>query len=252
MDMLEIIDHGTIREIRLERPPANALNPELTGTLKDALAEAGRVADAVIVSGRPGMFSAGLDVPQLLGLERAAMTEFWRGFTELLNRIASMPVPTVFALTGHAPAGGIVMALFGDYRIMPRGGFKTGFNESQVGLVVPPQVHQALVRLIGAHTAERILVSGEIMEAERALEIGLVDELVDGPDDAVPHAIDWCEALLALPRSAMLLSRTMARRDLRKIFDNTENQDVGQFVDVWFDDSTQTILRKLVERLARK
>lgn len=250
--MLEIIDHGTIREIRLERPPANALNPELTAALTAALAEAGQAAEAVIVSGRPGMFSAGLDVPQLLGLEHAAMTEFWRDFTELLYRIASMPVPTVFALTGHAPAGGIVMALFGDYRIMPRGGFKTGFNEAQVGLVVPPQVHRALVRLIGAHTAERILVCGEIMQADRALEIGLVDELVDGPDDAVPRAIAWCRALLELPRSAMLLSRAMARADLREIFEDTDIKDVSKFIDVWFDDATQTILRKLAERLAGK
>jgi len=251
-DMLQTIDHGPVREIRLDRPPANALNPELTQALNEALHQAGGVAEAVIVSGRPGMFSAGLDVPQLLGLDRAAMTDFWSHFTLLLKRIASMPVPTVFALTGHAPAGGIVMALFGDYRIMPRGGFKTGFNEAQVGLVVPPQVHQALVRLIGAHTAERIVVSGEIMDAERAREIGLVDELVEGPDDSVPRAIDWCRGLLALPRSAMLLSRSMARADLRRIFEDEERQDVGKFIDVWFEDSTQRTLRELVERLARK
>lgn len=250
--MLQTIDHGPVREIKLDRPPANALNPELTQALDEALDQAGRVAEAVIVSGRPGMFSAGLDVPQLLGLDRAAMTDFWMGFTVLLKRIASMPVPTVFALTGHAPAGGIVMALFADYRIMPRGGFKTGLNEAQVGLVVPPPVHRALVRLIGAHKAERIVVSGEMMDAERALKIGLVDELVEAPDDSVPRAIDWCQGLLALPRSAMLLSRTMARADLRKIFEDMETQGVGQFIDVWFEDSTQRTLRALVERLARK
>ena len=250
--MLQTIDHGPVREIKLDRPPANALNPELTQALDEALDQAGRVAEAVIVSGRPGMFSAGLDVPQLLGLDRAAMTDFWMGFTVLLKRIASMPVPTVFALTGHAPAGGIVMALFADYRIMPRGGFKTGLNEAQVGLVVPPPVHRALVRLIGAHKAERIVVSGEMMDAERALKIGLVDELVEAPDDSVPRAIDWCQGLLALPRSAMLLSRTMARADLRKIFEDMETHGVGQFIDVWFEDSTQRTLRALVERLARK
>jgi len=252
MDMLNIIDHGKIREIRLDRPPANALNPELTGQLRDALVEAGGAADAVVVSGRQGMFSAGLDVPQLLELDRASMTEFWMGFIELLNRIASMPVPTAFALTGHAPAGGIVMALFGDYRVMPRGAFKTGFNESQVGLVVPPQVHQALVRLIGAHAAERIVVSGEMMEADRALDLGLVDELVESPDAAVARAIEWCESLLALPRSAMLMSRAMARAELLKIFEATKTQDMGEFIDVWFEDGTQKTLRQLVERLAKK
>jgi enoyl-CoA hydratase/carnithine racemase len=250
--MLEIIDHGKIREIRLVRPPANALNPELTEALAKALEEAGQAASAVIVSGRPGMFSAGLDVPQLIKLDREQMTSFWLSFSNMLGRIASMPVPTVFALTGHAPAGGIVMALFGDYRIMPRGAFKTGFNEVQVGLVVPPQVHRALVRLIGAHSAERILVAGELMDAQRAQEIGLVDELADDPEQVLRRALEWCEELLALPQPAMSISRAMARADLHQMFAESDAKDVGKFVEVWFGDSTRQTLRRLVEQLGKK
>lgn len=250
--MLEIIDHGEIREIRLARPPANALNPDLTEALSNAFDEAGRTAGAVVVSGRSGMFSAGLDVPQLIELDHRQMMSFWQSFLSMLVRIASMPVPTVFALTGHAPAGGIVMALFGDYRIMPRGPFKTGFNEVQVGLVVPPQVHLALARLIGAHTAERILVAGEMMDAQRALEIGLVDELADDPEQVLRRALRWCEELLALPQRAMSLSRAMARADLHQMFEKSGSEDVGQFVDVWFGEATQQTLRRLVEQLAKK
>jgi 3,2-trans-enoyl-CoA isomerase len=250
--MLEIIDHAAIREIRLARPPANALNPQLIEAFSNALGDAGRSAEAVVVSGRPGMFSAGLDVPELIELDRDEMERFWRNFVSMLGQIASMPVPTVFALTGHAPAGGIVMALFGDYRIMPRGAFKTGFNEVQVGLVVPPQVHLALVRLIGARTAERILVAGEMMDAQRALEIGLVDELADDPEQVLRRALEWCEGLLALPQRAMSLSRGMARADLHQMFDESGAQDVGEFVDVWFEESTQLILRQLVDRLGKK
>jgi enoyl-CoA hydratase/carnithine racemase len=250
--MLEIIDHGVIREIRLARPPANALNPQLIEAFSNALGEAGRSAEAVVVSGRPGMFSAGLDVPELIELDRDQMERFWRNFVSMLGQIASMPVPTVFALTGHAPAGGIVMALFGDYRIMPRGSFKTGFNEVQVGLVVPPQVHQALVRLIGAHAAERIIVAGEMMEAQRALEIGLVDELADTPEDVLSRAREWCEKLLALPRSAMSLSRAMSRADLPHLFGEQAMQEAGKFVEIWFQESSQRTLRQLVERLTGK
>lgn len=248
--MLEIVDHGEIREIRLARPPANALNPELTEALCEAFEAAGRDADAVVVSGRSGMFSAGLDVPELIALDRAEMTRFWHSFLRMLHRIATLQVPVAFAMTGHAPAGGIVMALFGDYRVMPHGSFKTGFNEVQVGLVVPPQVHQALVRLVGAHTAERILVTGEIMDARRAREIGLVDELVDDPDQVLQRAFEWCRGLLALPRSAMTLSRTMARADLHRVFEG--DYDVTRFIDVWFEQSTQRNLRQLIERLAQK
>ena len=68
--MLEITNHGRVREIQLNRAPANALNPELIEALTEQLNEAGDQSEAVVVSGRPGMFSAGLDVPVLLGLDR--------------------------------------------------------------------------------------------------------------------------------------------------------------------------------------
>jgi enoyl-CoA hydratase/carnithine racemase len=250
--MLEIFDHAAVREIRLARPPANALNPALVEGLERALAEAESSAQAIVISGLPGMFSAGLDVPELLQLDRDLLSRFWQSFTRLLKRLALSPLPTAFAMTGHAPAGGVVMAVFGDYRIMPRGSFKTGFNEVQVGLVVPPPVHLALVRLIGAHRAERILVAGEILDAQRALEIGLVDELADDPEAVVRRALEWCQQLLALPRPAMLKTRSMARSDLQRIFEHSSEYGVERFVETWFSESAQTTLRALVERLRKK
>ncbi len=250
--MLEIIHHGPVREIRLARPPANAINPELIEALSAALEDAGQSAEAVVVSGRDGMFSAGLDVPQLVDLDRAQMLSFWHSFIRTTRQIAAMPVPTVFALNGHAPAGGIVLALFADYRIMPRGPFKTGLNEVQVGLVIPPQVHRVLTRLIGAHRTERICVAGEMMEAQKALEIGLVDELAEDPQRVVTRAIEWCQELLALPRRPMLLTRTMARADLQGMFEDTDSASVDQFIGIWFEESSQRALRQLVARLTGK
>jgi enoyl-CoA hydratase/carnithine racemase len=248
--MLNVTDHGPIREVTLSRPPANALNPELVEALHEALSDAAESAGAVVVSGAPGMFSAGLDVPELMRLGRGQLGRFWQNFQSLTETIAKMPVPTVFALTGHAPAGGIVMALFADYRIMARGSFKTGLNEVQVGLVVPPTVYRALVRLVGSHRAERITVAGEMMEAHRALDIGLVDELADDAQAVVKRAIAWCEQHLALPQHAMLQTRAMARADLHRVFDEARDVRSERFEDVWFRESTQATLNQLVARLA--
>jgi enoyl-CoA hydratase/carnithine racemase len=250
--MLNTIDHGNVREIRLNRPPANALNPELVEQIIESLNKAAEQTGAVVVSGLPGMFSAGLDVPQLIGMDRAEMSLFWERFLHMLKTIATLPIPIAFAMTGHAPAGGIVMAIFGDYRIMPGGGFKTGMNETQVGLVVPFQVHQALVRAVGPHAAERMLVAGEIMSSEKALEIGLVDELAEDPASVVARAIQWCEMHLALPRAAMLRTREMARADLHAFFEGGDKTADGRFVDIWFSDSTRTALNELLNRLAKK
>ena len=250
--MLETVDHGKVREIKLARPPANALSADLVELITQSLIKAGQEAGAVVVSGLPGMFSAGLDVPQLMQFNREQMSHFWDVFLRMLKTIAHMPVPTAFAMTGHAPAGGIVMALFGDYRIMPRGNFKTGLNEVQVGLVVSPPIYNALVRAVGSHTAERILVAGEMMESDRAKDIGLIDEVVDDPESSVKRAIEWCEQHLALPQLAMLTTREMARADLHGFFDSKSELGVDKFVDIWYSDSTRATLTALVERLAGK
>ena len=250
--MLETIDHGTVRELRLARPPANAINPELMEILVQALNDASGSCEAIVISGRPGMFTAGLDIPELIQYNRDQMLQVWQQFLSMLETIARLPVPTVFAITGHAPAAGIVLALYGDYRIMPKGDFVTGLNEVQVGLVVTPVIYKALERAVGPRIAERILVAGKILNAEQALEIGLVDELAHDPDDVVRRAVNWCEQMLALPRLAMTTTRSLVRSDLVRLFDDSSNLDAEKFVDIWFSESTQAALSNLVERLQKK
>ena len=250
--MLEIIDHGNIRELNLARPPANALNQKLVWELTRSLWEAGENSSTVVVSGRSGLFSGGFDIPEMIEYDRDQVSRFWQSFLNLLKTIAHMPVPVAFAMNGHAPAGGIVMALFADYRIMPGGGFKTGLNEVQVGLVVPPAIFHALARCVGAHTAGRMLVAGEIVDSDKAHAIGLVDELVNQPDEVVPRAIEWCEQHIALPGLAMRSMREMTRADLQALFSDSSELGVETFVNTWFSGSTQKTLEALVQRLQNK
>ena len=132
--MLDTIDHGEIRELRLARPPANALNPALIRGLADAV-EAAPAAGvrALVISGRPGMFSGGLDVPEFLTLDRDGMLGALRDFFRLMRTLAASEVPIVAAITGHAPAGGAVISIFCDRRVMADGDFRIGLNEVQVG-----------------------------------------------------------------------------------------------------------------------
>lgn len=249
--MLETIDHGPVRELRLARPPANALNVPLLNALNEALEQACEEADAVIVSGAPGMFSAGLDVPELLKFDRPAFTSMWSRFIDVHRTIAMMPIPTVFALTGHAPAGAILLAIFGDYRIMPEGPFKTGLNEIRIGLFVPDPAFSALARLIGNRAAEKLVVTGEMIPAAAAVEIGLVDELAPTPADVVPRAIEWCRQHLEFPSSALKATRDLARADLHALFDADYEPSGELFIDLWFSDSTQDKLQRLVAGLKK-
>ncbi len=250
--MLRSIDHGPVRELRLERPPANALAPELVTALAEAVraAPAGG-AEALVLSGAPGMFSAGLDVPYLLTLDRAGIADAWTGFYDLLRSLADSSVPIAAAITGHSPAGGAVLAIFCDRRVMAEGRFAIGLNEVQVGIPLPPALFGALVRVVGRRAAERLAVAGEMVSPDEALRVGLVDELAP-PEQVVERALDWCRTLLALPRGPMLITRARARQDLRALISPGDAGEIDALVDDWFGDETQAALQALVARLKAK
>lgn len=250
--MLTIIPHDTIREIRLARPPVNALDPALVRALRAAvLAAPDEGARALLLSGAPGLFSAGLDVPTLLQLDRDAFRLFWGEFFGLCAALARSPIPVAAAITGHSPAGGAVLAIMCDYRVMARGAYRIGLNEVQVGLSVPECIQAALRRLVGTYRAERLLVAGTMLEAEQAQAIGFVDELVD-VDAVVPHTRAWLEELLKFPPNAMRETRRLARADLAAIFADPERLPIEDFLDGWFAPEAQAVLHALVARLKSK
>lgn len=247
--MLDIIRHETVHELHLARPPVNALDPVLVRALRTAVETApSEGARALVLSGSPGMFSAGLDVPALLQLDRDAFRIFWNDFFGLCAALARSPIPVVAAITGHAPAGGAVLAIMCDYRIMARGAFKIGLNEVQVGLSVPECIQAALRRLVGTYRAERLMVAGAMLDAEQAQAIGLVDELVD-TDFVVTHALAWVGDLLKFPTHAMSETRRLARADLAATFADPGALPVEEFLDGWFAPEAQSVLRGLVARL---
>jgi Delta3-Delta2-enoyl-CoA isomerase len=249
--MLAITNHGAVRELRLNRPPVNALNLELLSGLRQAIDAAPHDgARALVLSGSPGRFSAGLDVPLLLGLDRTAMAALWRELYALLKTLARSPIPIAAAITGHAPAGGTVLPLFCDWRVGPLGDFKLGVNEVQVGIALPPVILSALRRQVGARQAERLAVTAVLISSQEACNVGLVDELV-AADRVVSRAVEWCQALLALPAEAMAVTRWNARADLVALFDNLE-PELEAVTEAWWKPQTQQALRALVERLGKK
>jgi Delta3-Delta2-enoyl-CoA isomerase len=250
--MILTINHGPVRELQLNRPPVNALSPELIVALRKAIQSS--PADgvrALILSGTPGRFSGGLDVPMLLGLDRAAMAALWRDFYSLLGAIAASPIPIVAAMTGHAPAGGTVLGLYCDWRVMAQGDFKLGLNEVQVGIPLPPVILAGLQRLVGYRAAESLGVTGALLSPEEALAAGMVDELAP-PEQVAGRALQRCQRMLALPPEPMALTRREARADLVMLFGPEIETELKSVIEAWWHPTTQNTLRALVERLGKK
>lgn len=250
--MIQIERHDVITEIRLDRPPANALSPELLSALAEALQAAPEQgARGIVLSGAPGMFSAGLDVPHFLELDRDQVAAAWRALFETMRALVASPVPVACALTGHAPAGGCVLALCCDWRILAEGKYKIGLNEVQVGVRAPEPILAVARHVVGSRQAERMLVTAELFGAEKAARIGLVDELAP-QDEVVPLALQWAEHRTKLPPETLRKTRALARKEVVETIDAMDGETLSCFLDEWFGDECQGALRALVAALAAK
>lgn len=246
-------DHGDgIVGIQLDKGSANALDTALVDALEHAIDQAFSTgARGIVLSGTPGFFSGGADIPVLLAASRKDAHEFWRRFFALCDTLAKSPVPVAAALTGHAVAGGAVLAAFCDYRVMADGKFRIGLNEVSVGLSVPEPVHIAYRRLVGDHQAGRLIAEGTLLLPGSAQSLGLVDEVV-APEDVLDRAVAWLQTLLALPPFAFQRSRSLARAPLAAAFDTFRTAELDEFVAAYFGPEAQGVLTALAEKLSAK
>lgn len=250
--MILSFDHESVRELRLNRPPVNALSTELLSKLREAIDRS--LQDgvrAIVISGAPGRFSAGLDLPLLLSLNESDMKVLWGELYGLMRAIATSPIPTVAAVTGHAPAGGTVLTLFCDWRVMADGDFKLGLSEVQVGIPLPPIIIAGLRRLVGLRNAEHLGVSGALISPAQALRVGLVDELAPA-EQVIDRAIAWCKVMLALPPNAMTTTRQEARKDLGALFAGSMDPELEKVLAGWWHPETQSTLRAIAAQLGKK
>jgi len=238
--------------LRLNRPPVNALTTEVLVALREAIERApSDGVRALVISGSPGRFSGGLDVPALLKLDKPGIAMLWRELYAILRAIASSRIPIVAAITGHAPAGGTVLSLFCDGRVMAEGDYKIGLNDVQVGIPLPPIILSGLQRLVGMRVGEQLAVSGALLSSADALRVGLVDELTPA-EKVVERALAWCQRLLAVPADAFALTRRDARADLLAMFDRDLEKEAAYVTSNWWSEETQRTLKALVERLGKK
>ncbi|HLI41253.1 MAG TPA: enoyl-CoA hydratase-related protein [Streptosporangiaceae bacterium] len=179
---LEVAD--AIATIRLDRPPVNALNDQVTGELAAAAreAEADRAVRAVILYGGERVFAAGADIKEMAGAGYADMLARAGGLQSALALVAGIGKPVVAAITGYALGGGLELALAADFRVAGQGA-RLGQPEILLGVIPGAGGTQRLPRLVGPARAKDIVFTGRMVPAAEAHAMGLVDRVV--PDGEV-------------------------------------------------------------------
>jgi enoyl-CoA hydratase/carnithine racemase len=194
------------------------------------------------------MFSAGLDVPVLIELDKEELRHALVAFFDAIEALAASAVAVAAAITGHSPAGGAVLSLCCDRREMAEGDFTIGLNEVRIGIPVPKLVADLATRAVGRRVGEALCVSGRLLDPAEALEIGFVDEVVP-VGDVVAAARRWCEHIIEAPAQALAGTRSVLRHDLVESIQRHREDGVRRLADQWFQPELQTAMRDLVAQL---
>ena len=210
------MEHVTLRDddgvvvMTVDRPPANAMDIPLLRDVTEAIAQvADDVPRALVLAGRDGFFSAGADLKAVPGYGPEDQREMVQSINAMALGAYELPFPVIGAITGHAIAGGLVLALCTDIRIASSVG-RYGLTEVKVGVPYPQAAIGVVAAELPPHAARVLALGNELIDAAECRRLGVFDEVVE-PHEVVSRARELAAGLAAFPLDVY----THTKRDLR-------------------------------------
>ncbi|HEX2120363.1 MAG TPA: enoyl-CoA hydratase/isomerase family protein [Thermoanaerobaculia bacterium] len=251
--MIERTRDEAVLTLRLAHGKASAMDLELVEALALAFAEANAndAVRAVIVTGTGSIFSAGVDLFRLVDGGREYAEQFVPALSRMLLDVFAFPKPVVAAVNGHAIAGGCILNLAADYRLMAGGSGRIGMPELLVGVPFPPSVIEAVRFAVPPQHLQSLIYTGRTVTADDALLLGLIDE-VAASDALAARAEEVARQLASLPPQAFAL----AKRQLREKAVARAKRYNGEFGDdareLWSDPATHQRIRDYLAKTVKK
>jgi enoyl-CoA hydratase len=240
-EMIQLETDAGIATLRLNRPPANALDLRLLTELADTFAGLETNGDirALIVTGTGRFFSAGLDLKAVPAYSVAEQRLLAMELNRMVGRLYGLPLPVVAAVNGHSIAGGVIIQLCCDYRIAAAGDYKIGLTEARVGVVFPVAPMAVVQSELSRPAARRAVLLARNVNPQQALAEGLIDELQPA-EQLLARAGEIAEEMAGLPRTSFgRIKRQMRAAALAQIEDAVSNQN-EPVLDSWLGAETAT------------
>ena len=206
----ELVDHVAV--VTMDDGKANVFGPDMIDALNSHLDRAAEEAKAVMLTGRPGLFSGGFDLRVIRGDDEDVARNMTRGGARLLMRLYGLPQPLVIASTGHAVALGALCLLTGDYRVGTEGDFRIGLNETAIGLTLPPFAATLADERLSRRYLARAALGATMFSPEDARDAGFLDEVVP-PEKLRESALDMARRMVELDGSAYAATKRGLRGD---------------------------------------
>lgn len=173
---------GNISTITLDDGKANVFSSKMSQDINQCLDEVATEEGCLIITGKEGMFSAGLDLKTIQSGDTDKIIEMSTAAFKLLARIFSFPRPVIAACSGHGIALGTFLLCCCDYRIGVKGDFMIGANEMRTNMVIPDPILELIKFRVAQSHKYRAILGAEMYSIDKALDAGLLDEIVS-PDD---------------------------------------------------------------------
>ena len=253
MDTFKITVKDRLAIIGLDRGRSNPINhkmvKELTAFIKTL--ENDDNIGGLILTGKEGFFSSGIDLIEAYDYNEEQSREFWVDFLAFQTALASFKKPMVAAISGHSPAGGCIMAICCDYRIMAEGKFVIGLNEIPVGIIVPDSVFNLYSFWLGQRKAYQYLIEGKLLNVNEALEAGLIDEICP-PESIISHAEKKIRTYMQLNSVTWSQSKLNLRKDLIAKLNGDQTHTLNKMLEQWWSPSTRKGLQLMIQNLKSK
>jgi len=240
---------GDVALFRLDNKKANAIDAAFLDQIErlpDQVESIG--ARAIVITGYDRYFSAGLALPQLVSFDREAMRGFITRFSEVMLALYACPLPVVAAVNGHAVAGGCVLSLMADVRVMVEDAGKIGLNEVQLGIGLPASVVEPLRATVPASSLRPIAMEGRLFTPPEALALGLVDELWPAAE-LEKRAIDRAQAMASLSPLAFAQVKRSLRAPVLEYAARVADEQTERWLDGWCSEPAQRRIGELVASL---
>ncbi|MES2872955.1 MAG: enoyl-CoA hydratase/isomerase family protein [Bacteroidota bacterium] len=253
MNTIQVNIKEKVAVLQLDRGRSNAINAEMVSEIQQMIRNIGKDDNiaGLIMTGKDGFFSAGLDLIELYNYDEIKIREFWIDFLNLVNDMIAFPKPMVTAISGHSPAGGCVLALCSDYRIMAEGKYIIGLNEVPVGIIVPQSIFHLYSFWLGNANAYRCLLEGKLMNTDEALTSGLVDEVVK-PESILHAAERQIRKYIQMDSTTWQQTKVNLRSELLEKAGADQTGMLEIMLKQWWSPSTRSILKTIIQNLQQK
>lgn len=236
----------------LSRAHGNAINVDLAEDLTRLCREAARddAIHGLMLAGAGKLFCPGLDLQELIELDRADLERFVIDFATCIAELYAFPKPMVAAIHGHAVAGGCVLTLTADWRVLKAGAL-VGLNEVRVGVPLPYGVSLILRESVPRLHLEEVALLGKNYRDEDALSAGLVHEVHTG-ESFEEHCRQRLREFVSRDLGALMITKRFLRSSIVERIRQNGTRDVPEFLDAWFRPQTQARIRGIVDELRQR